>query len=103
MATSTKKKIELLPKKKLAAGLNNRVYRKTIAVSPKKVSITLPEILVGKTVEVFAFEVFVDEPTKISNEKPFSKKDFWDTFGSGKNSLINAKDIRAKVWRKQSW
>ncbi len=103
MATSVKKKREQLPLKKSTAGLKKEVYRKKIADSPKKVSITLPETLVGKTVEVFAFEIFADRPMKSSNEKPFSKKDFWDTFGSGKNSLINVKDIRAKAWRKHSW
>lgn len=34
-------------------------------------------------------------PAKFKN-----KKDFWETFGSGKNSAINIQHIRENAWRK---
>jgi hypothetical protein len=79
------------------------IYRETITPTQKKVSITLPETLVGKMVEVFAFEVLPINEPEIESKRQFSKKDFWDTFGSGKNSQMTAEGIKENAWRKYEW
>lgn len=103
MAVSIKKKGSSLGKRKPKRKSQTEVYREVIIPSQKKVSITLPETLVGKTVEVFAFEVRHKDIPGPTKTKAFSKKDFWETFGSGKNSLISAESIREKAWRKYQW
>jgi hypothetical protein len=84
-------------------GVEQHVYREVITSSPKKVSITLPSTLVGKTVEVFAFEAQPERDNKRQKVNLFSKEDFWETFGSGKNSLMMVDTIREKSWRKHTW
>lgn len=81
----------------------NPVYREIITPAKKKVSITLPETLVGKTVEVFAFEVSQSNEPRTLSRQPFTIKDFWETFGSGKHSAISADRIRENAWRKNRW
>jgi hypothetical protein len=94
---STHKKLS--PKKTVT----KEVYREIITPAKQKVSITLPEALVGKTIEVFAFEVREPAASEISRNKPFSKADFWETFGSGKGSSISAEGMRERTWRKHQW
>ena len=103
MAVSIKKEKSSLDKKKSRHKSHTEVYREVMIPSQKKVTITLPETLIGKTVEVFAFEVRPKDMPEPTKTKTISKKDFWETFGSGKNSLITAESIREKAWRKYQW
>ncbi len=103
MAVSIKRKKPSLKKKRSIKNLERHVYREVIIASQKKVSLTLPKTLVGKTVEVFAFEVPKEDQANVPVPKPFSKREFWDTFGTGKNSLMTAESIREKAWRKNQW
>ena len=104
MGVSIQKKRQSSIKKKLEDKTTTKqLYRKIIVPTQKKVSITLPETLVGKTVEVFAFEVLNADKSEITTHQQFSIKDFWDTFGSGKRSLISANSIRENAWRKYKW
>ena len=80
-----------------------QVYREIITPSQKKVSITLPETVVGKMIEIFAFEVVPSRSNQTTTHKQFSPKDFWETFGSGKTSAISASSIRENAWRKYKW
>lgn len=75
------------------------VYREIISPSQKRISITLPRTLVGKTVEVLAFELHTPAQANPA-VKRVSKNDFWETFGSGKDSSISIEAIRQQAWRK---
>jgi hypothetical protein len=77
---------------------SSAVYREIITSSQKRISITLPHTLVGKTVEVFAFELHTT--AEASPDKRVSMTDFWETFGSGKGSSISMETIRQRAWRK---
>jgi len=100
MAVSIKKEKSSLDKKKSRRKSHTEVYREVIIPSQKKVSIILPDTLIGKTVEVFAFEVRPKDMPEPAKTKTFSREDFWETFGSGKNTLITAESIKEKAWRK---
>ena len=97
MRTSIKKAVSASAKRKTyGKEFTSQVYREIITPSQKKVSITLPNNLVGKTVEVFAFELHASaQPSKRG-----STKGFWETFGSGRNSTISIEAIRRQAWRK---
>lgn len=100
----SKKRVRSSGKKHSKAEVGINVYRETINPVKKRVSITLPDSLVGKTVEVFAFESDSGSDTvQEKKSKPFSKKAFWETFGSGKNSKITADKIREQAWRRTPW
>jgi hypothetical protein len=104
MAVSIKKSRTSLAKRKyITKALAKEVHREVITPSQKKISITLPENLVGKTVEVFAFELRAKDMLDPLKKKAISKKDFWDTFGTGKKSLITTEGIREKAWRRYQW
>ena len=98
-----KKRQSSIKKKSEDKTTAKQLYRKVIVPMQKKVSITLPETLVGKTVEVFAFEVHSPDKSEITTRQQFSTKNFWDTFGSGKRSLISASSVRENAWRKYKW
>ncbi len=104
MGVSVIKKVKGALKRESKNKANTKqVYREIITPSQKKVSITLPETVVGKMIEVFAFEVIPSEKHEIHLNKQFSTKDFWETFGSGKTSTISASSVRENAWRKYKW
>lgn len=76
------------------------MYREILKPAKKIFSLQLPKELVGKTVEVLAFEVV--DPEKVG-KRIVDKKKFWKTFGSGKNSKISIDKIRKSNWRKVQW
>jgi hypothetical protein len=100
MPVSTKKKVTT-EKRSIQKPLSKKVYREVITSSPKKISITLPNSLVGKTLELFALEL--KSQTLAKAKKTFSRNDFWETFGSGKNSLISVETLKNAAWRKHQW
>ncbi|MBN8652712.1 MAG: hypothetical protein J0L67_14870 [Cytophagales bacterium] len=76
------------------------MYREILKPAKKSMSLQLPKELVGKTVEVLAFEV-VD--LKTISQRKVDKKQFWKTFGSGKKSTMTIEKIRKSAWRKVQW
>jgi hypothetical protein len=76
------------------------MFREILKPAKKTVSLQLPKELIGKTVEVLAFEVVDFE--KVGKRK-VDKKKFWKTFGSGKNSKMSIEKIRSSSWRKVQW
>ncbi len=42
----------------------------------------------------------VIKPVELPAAKFKNKEDFWETFGSGKDSSVNIKHIKANAWRK---
>lgn len=104
MGVSIIKKGKVSLKKKSQNKVNTKqVYREIITPSQKKVSIILPETVVGKRIEVFAFEVSTSVKHQTNQNRQFSTKDFWETFGSGKASTISSGSIRENAWRKYKW
>ena len=76
------------------------MYKEIVKSKGQKLTILLPDDLVGKTIEIIAFEVS-DKPA-IPRGKFKSKDDFLEMCGILKGSDITLEKIREKAWKKHS-